>query len=41
MPLPDPLPIEVLSAGVTIAEWGKNRTTKEVLRLLCDTGVFD
>jgi len=41
MPLPDPLPIEVLSAGVTIAEWGKNRTTKEVLRLLCAAGVFD
>jgi hypothetical protein len=41
MPLPDPLPIEVLSAGVTIAEWGKNRPTKEVLQLLCAAGVFD
>jgi hypothetical protein len=41
MPLPDPLPLEVLSAGVTIAEWGEKRPPREVLELLSLCGVFD
>jgi hypothetical protein len=42
-PPPDtsPPPFEVLEAGVTIAEWGENRPSKDVLRLLCACGVFD